>query len=74
MIADLLPWIEDGITIHKWIIGKDSWYEVFTIPTQYFIVISLNELTLERFEFEVERQKKHEKMQKELMKLSAYED
>ena len=66
MITDLLPWIKDGIVIRN---INNSKYEVFTIPTQHFTIYSLSELTPSRFELEVIRQKRHEKMQTELMKL-----
>lgn len=50
---ELIPYIKTGITIEL----KDDKYQVFTIPTQHFIVNSLEELTPERFELEIERQK-----------------
>lgn len=51
-------YIADGITINK---TNDGNYIVFTIPTQHFKVTSLDELTNEMFEKEIERQKQYEK-------------
>lgn len=58
-------YIVNGITINK---TKDG-YKVFTIPTQHFNITSLDDLTDERFEQEIERQLKYEKDSSELIKL-----
>lgn len=62
-------YIVDGLTIGK---TKDG-YRVFTIPTQHFNVKSLDEITNERFEEEIKRQKQYEKDSDELFGL-FYED
>lgn len=59
-------YIVDGITINK---SKDGHYRVFTIPTQHFNVKSLDEITNERFEQEIKRQKEYEKDSDELFGL-----
>lgn len=53
MITDLLPWIEDGLTIRK---RSEGGYQVFTVPTQHFDVKSLDEITPDRLQFEVDKQ------------------
>jgi len=53
MITDLLPWIEDGLTIRK---RSEGDYQVFTVPTQHFDVKSLDEITPDRLKFEVNKQ------------------
>jgi hypothetical protein len=65
MITDLLPWIKDGIRIDGL---SEGGYEVFTVPTQHFHVNSLDEITPERFEFEVEKRAKCEEMIREYLK------
>lgn len=59
MITDLLPWIEDGITIRK---EREGGYQVFTVPTQHFIVNNLEELTPERFKLQIEKQAEYREM------------
>jgi hypothetical protein len=56
MITELLPWIEDGIRIDR---NREGGYKVFTIPTQHFDIKTLDELTSERFEFEVSNQARY---------------
>ena len=63
-------YIVNGITINK---TKDG-YKVFTIPTQHFNITSLDDLTNERFEQEIERQLKYEKDSSELIKLWLYDN
>ncbi len=63
-------YIVNGITINK---TKDG-YKVFTIPTQHFNITSLDDLTNERFEQEIERQFKYEKDSSELIKLWLYDN
>ena len=65
-MIELAEWIEDGITIRK----TNTGYQVFTIPTQHFDIIELNELTPERFKVEVEKQQKNIEMQNELLGLA----
>lgn len=62
-------YIIDGISINK---TKDG-YRVFTIPTQHFNILDLNELTNERFEQEIKRQEKVIDVESEIFKL-FYED
>lgn len=56
-------YIIDGITINR----KKDGYSVFTILTQHFNILDLDELTNERFEKEIERQNKYEKDSNKLM-------
>jgi hypothetical protein len=65
-MIELKEWIEDGITIRK----TNKGYQVFTIPTQHFDIIELNELTPERFKAEVEKQERNIEMQNELLALA----
>ena len=65
-MIELKEWIEDGITIRK----TNDGYQVFTIPTQHFDIIELNELTPERFKAEVEKQERNIEMQNELLALA----
>ena len=62
-------YIIDGIYIDK---TKDG-YRVFTIPTQHFNILDLDELTNERFEQEIKRQEKVIDVESEIYKL-FYED
>jgi hypothetical protein len=63
-------YIVDGITIDKTNYG----YRVFTIPTQHFNIVNLDELTNERFEDEIKRQQKYEKDSSELIRLYLSEN
>lgn len=63
-------YIVDGITIDK----KKDGYAVFTIPTQHFSIVDLDELTNERFEQEITRQEKYERESSELIRLYFKED
>ncbi len=65
MLKTLLPWIKDRIKIDGL---SEGGYEVFTVPTQHFHVNSLDEITPERFEFEVEKRAKCEEMIREYLK------
>ena len=65
-MIELKQWIKDGITIDK----KNGGYRVFTIPTQHFDIVELDELTPERFKAEVEKQEQNIKMQDELLALA----
>jgi hypothetical protein len=62
--------IIDGITIDK---TKEG-YRVFTIPTQHFNIVDLDELTNDRFDLEIERQKQYEKDSSELINLYLNEN
>ena len=59
-------YIIDGITIRK----VEQGYKVFTIPTQHFNIVDLDELTNDRFDFEIEKQEQYEKQSLELLKLA----
>ena len=63
-------YIIDGITINK---TKDG-YRVFTIPTQHFDIVNLDELTNDRFDLEIKRQEKYERNSSELIKLFLHEN
>jgi len=63
-------YIIDGITINK---TKEG-YRVFTIPTQYFDIVDLDELTNDRFDLEIKRQEKYEEDSSELVKLWVNEN
>jgi hypothetical protein len=63
-------YIIDGITINK---TKDG-YRVFTIPTQHFDIVNLDELTNDRFDLEIKRQEKYERNSSELIKLFLQEN
>jgi hypothetical protein len=65
-MIELKEWIEQGITIDR----RTGGYRVFTIPTQHFDIIELDELTPERFKSEVEKQQKNIDMQNELLALA----
>lgn len=64
-------YIVDGIDIRR---TYDGDYIVFTIPTQHFKIASLDELTNERFEIEIERQKQYEKDTSKLFSFSKEMD
>jgi hypothetical protein len=54
-----------GIDITK----RENGYRVFTIPTQHFDIVNLDELTNERFDDEIKRQEKYEKDSSELFRV-----
>ncbi len=58
-------YIIDGISIDK---TKDG-YRVFTIPTQHFNIVNLDELTNERFEDEIKFQNERQDLEYQLIKL-----
>jgi hypothetical protein len=58
-------YINDGLTIDK---TKEG-YRVFTIPTQHFNIVNLDELTNERFDQEIKRQEQYERNSAELFRL-----
>lgn len=55
-------YITKGITINQ----TNEGYRIFTIPTQHFNIKDLDELTPERFEQEIQKQKESEQFQTEL--------
>jgi hypothetical protein len=57
-------YITEGITIDK----TNDGYRVFTIPTQHFNIKELDELTPQRFEKEIQKQKESEELQTELFR------
>ncbi len=63
-------YIVDGITINK---TKEG-YRVFTIPTQHFDIVNIDELTNERFDYEIKRQEKYQKDSSELINLFLNEN
>lgn len=58
-------YIIDGIDINK---TKEG-YRVFTIPTQHFNIVNLDELTNDRFDLEIKRQEEYQKESSELINL-----
>jgi hypothetical protein len=62
-MLSIKEYIAKGITIDK----TNDGYRVFTIPTQFFNIKELDELTPERFELEITKQKKQEELQTELL-------
>jgi hypothetical protein len=58
-------YIVEGINIDR---TKEG-YRVFTIPTQHFDIVDLDELTNDRFDYEIKRQKQYEKDSSELINL-----
>ena len=58
-------YINEGLTINK---TKEG-YRVFTILTQHFDIVDLDELTNERFEQEIKRQEQYERDSAELFRL-----
>jgi len=63
-------YIVEGITINK---TKEG-YRVFTIPTQHFDILDLDELTNDRFDYEIKRQEQYEKDSSELINLYLSEN
>jgi hypothetical protein len=63
-------YIIDGIIIDK---TKEG-YRVFTIPTQHFDIVNLDELTNDRFDLEIKRQEQYEKDSSELINLYLSEN
>jgi hypothetical protein len=59
-------YIADGITIDK----TKNGYRVFTIPTQHFNIVNLDELTNERFEEAIKFQNKRVDLENQLITLS----
>jgi hypothetical protein len=61
-MLSIKEYITNGITIVK----TNDGYRVFTIPTQHFNIKELDELTADRFEKEIQKQKESEELQTEL--------
>ena len=61
-MLSIKEYITKGITINQ----TNDGYRVFTIPTQHFNIKDLDELTPERFEEEIQKQKESEQFQTEL--------
>jgi hypothetical protein len=60
----IYEYIKNGITING---NPIDGYKVFTIPTQWFHIDSLHQLTPQVFEEMIEKQKDYERMSSELM-------
>ena len=61
-MLSIKEYIAEGITIDK----TNDGYRVFTIPTQFFNIKELDELTPERFELEITKQTKQSVLETEL--------
>ncbi len=61
-MLSIKEYITECITIDK----TNDGYRVFTIPTQHFNIKELDELTADRFEKEIQKQKESEELQNEL--------
>jgi hypothetical protein len=61
-MLSIKEYITKGITINQ----TNGGYRVFTIPTQHFNIKDLDELTPERFEEEIQKQKESEQFRTEL--------
>ena len=64
MEKELYKYIKDGLSINK----REDCYDVWTIPTQHFKVLTLDELTPERFEEAVQKHEEYLRSEKELWK------
>jgi hypothetical protein len=65
MDNSIYEYIKNGITIDG---NPIDGYKVFTIPTQWFHIDSLDELTPETFEREIQKQKDHDEITSEIFK------
>jgi hypothetical protein len=65
MDSYIYEFIKNGITITG---NPDDGYTVFTIPTQYFKIDNLDELTKWTFENEIRKQKEHDELTSEIFK------
>jgi hypothetical protein len=61
-MLSIKKYITKGITINQ----TNDGYSVFTTPTQWFSINELDELTADRFEKEIQKQKESEQLQNEL--------
>jgi hypothetical protein len=62
-MQSIKEYIKEGITIDK----TNEGYRVFTIPTQHFNIKDLDELTPERFEEEIQKQKEWQKLENDIL-------
>ena len=58
-------YIQTGISIDG---NPEKGYSIFTIPTQRFHINDLDELVPERFELEIENQKKNDELTNKMFK------
>jgi len=65
MDKTIYEYIKQGITIDG---NPIDGYKVFTIPTQWFHMDSLKQLTPETFEREIQKQKEHDELTSEIFK------
>ena len=65
MISEIYKYLSDGITIDG---NPIDGYKVFTIPTQWFHIDYLHQLTPETFEREIQKQKEHDELTSEIFK------
>ena len=65
MDNNIFEYIKNGITING---NPTDGYKVFTIPTQWFNIDSLDELTPETFEREIQKQKDHDELTSEIFR------
>jgi len=61
----IYEYIKNGITING---NPTDGYKVFTIPTQWFHMDSLKQLTPETFEREIQKQKDHDELTSEIFR------
>jgi hypothetical protein len=62
-MQSIKEYIKEGITIEK----TNESYRVFTIPTQHFNIKDLDELTPERFEEEIQKQREWQKLENDIL-------
>ena len=62
-MQSIKEYIKEGITIDK----TNEGYRVFTIPTQHFNIKDLDELTPERFEEEIQKQREWQKLENDIL-------
>lgn len=62
-MKEIEKYIKDGITITG---NPEKGYRVFTIPTQHFDIKTLEELTSDKFEHEIEMQRSYEESSNEI--------
>jgi hypothetical protein len=65
MISEIYKYLSDGITIDG---NPIDGYKVFTIPTQWFHIDFLHQLTPETFENAIQKQKEHDELTSEIFK------
>jgi hypothetical protein len=62
-MQSIKEYIKEGITIDK----TNEGYRVFTIPTQHFNIKDLDELTADRFEEEIQKQREWQKLENDIL-------